>query len=124
MRRRTASSTGPGRRGGGRRRGRGLAAGAGRAAAGPGRFLALVSRAQPAGVVGDCALGVVSGLVAGVLVDAGDVEVWVMARPVRIAAGGELDLRVRDDLPDRGGDLRITRRPSGGNVVGPVAQLF
>jgi hypothetical protein len=46
-----------------------------------------------------------------------------MARPVRVAAGRELDLRVRDDLPDRGGDLPVRRRPSGGHVVGTVAQL-
>jgi hypothetical protein len=50
-----------------------------------------VTRLQPGDVVGDAALDPVLRPVAGVPVDAGDVEVAVAARAVRVAPGQQVD---------------------------------
>src|ERR1700684_3097336 len=88
-------------------------------AAGTARGLPLVPGPAPADVVGDRALGVVGGLVAGVLVDAGDVEVVLRAG----AAAGQVDPGVRDDLLDRGDDLGVGGGPAGGDVVRAGAEV-
>jgi hypothetical protein len=61
-----------------------------------------VAGAQPAHVVGDGALDVIVRLVAGVLVQAADVEAEITAGALGVAALGQVDLG--------GGSLRAGRR--------------
>jgi hypothetical protein len=69
------------------------------------RASALIARPEPGDVVVGRAFGVVGGPVAGVLLDAGDVEVDTLAAP----AGGQLDPGAWDDLLDRGDALGVRR---------------
>ena len=101
----------------GRRPDRGHSAQAGPGVPGLGG-LAFIPRPQPGDVVGRRAFDVVGGLVAGVLLQAGDVEPGAVAVP----ATGQLQVRVRDGRLDRGDDLGVAGRVAGRDVVGAVAE--
>jgi hypothetical protein len=83
-----------------------------------GPALAGIAGTEPVDVVSGSPLGVVLGLVSGVVVDAGDVEVVARAGPARREIGVELG----DCLLDRGNDFGVRRRPAGPDVVGAVVE--
>jgi hypothetical protein len=82
----------------------------------PSAVLQVIAATQPVDVINYCLGGTVGWFVSRVLADPRDVKVRVVVGPARVAAGGKLDLRVRDDVFDCGGELRVRRRPTCRNV--------
>lgn len=81
-----------------------------------------MTRLQPGDVVGDAALDPVLRPVARVLVDAGDVEVAVAARAVRVAPGRQVDRGAGQGCGDRGGDVAVLGGASVGDVLDAVVE--
>src|SRR5690348_1506889 len=84
--------------------------------------LPFVACPEPPEVVADRALGVVRRAISGVLAQPGDVEVEVPAEALGVAAVAQVELRVRDDLADRLGDLAVRRVASARDVVDVVGE--